>query len=111
MIEALVGDKDARVVPMLARIVGESEALGKDHVVVLDTLTAMGDVGSDDAVSRSRRRSRCGRSGGGRRRARIKERGVNALAHIGSERAKAALREAATTGDRQLKPLAQAVRI
>jgi HEAT repeat protein len=111
VIEALVGDKDARVVPMLARIVGESEALGKDHVVVLDTLTAMGEVGSDDAVVPIAAAIQV-RSFWRRKKTRaIKERGVNALAHIGSERAKAALREAATTGDRQLKPLAQAARI
>ncbi len=111
VIEALVGDKDARVVPMLARIVGESEALGKDHVVVLDTLTAMGAVGSDDAVVPIAAAIQV-RSFWRRNKTRaIKERGVNALAHIGSERAKAALDKAATTGDRQLKPLALAARI
>jgi HEAT repeat protein len=110
VIDALVGDKDARVVPMLARIVNESEALGRDHVVVLDTLTALGEVGSDDAVGPIATAIRV-RSFWRRKKTRaIKERGVNALAHIGSERAKAALHDAATTGDRQLKPLAQALR-
>jgi HEAT repeat protein len=110
VIDALVGDKDARVVPMLARIVNESEALGRDHIVVLDTLTALGEVGSDEAVVPIATAIQV-RSFWRRKKTRaIKERGVNALAQIGSERAKAALHEAATTGDRQLKPLAQAVR-
>jgi len=110
VIDALVADRDARVVPMLARIVGESEALGRDHGVVLDTLTALGAVGSDDGVApiaaaiqvRSFfRRKRAGA---------IKTRGVGALVHIGSARAKAALVDAAKTGDRQLKTIAGASR-
>jgi HEAT repeat protein len=111
VIAALVADRDARVVPMLARIIGESEALGKDHDVVLETMTALGAVGSDDAVTPLSAAMQV-RSFWRRGKARaIKERGVNALARIGGERAKAALEEAARSGDRQLKPLARAVRI
>jgi HEAT repeat protein len=111
VIDALVADKDARVVPMLARIVGESEALGKDHEVVLETLTALGVVGSDDAVAPIATAIEL-RSFWRRKKARaIKERGVGALVRIGSAKAKAALDEAATTGDRALKSLAKAARI
>ena len=49
VIDALVADRDPRVVPMLARILRESEPLGKDHEVVLETLSALGAVGSDAA--------------------------------------------------------------
>src|SRR5439155_5464305 len=35
-IDALVADRDPRVVPMLVRIIDESQPLGKDHEVVLD---------------------------------------------------------------------------
>jgi len=109
VIDALVGDRDARVVPMLARIVGESEALGKDHVVVLETLTALGAVGSDDGVVPIATAIQV-RSFWQRKKTRaIKQHGVDALARIGSDRANAALEEAATTGDRQLKPLARAL--
>jgi HEAT repeat protein len=110
VIAALVADRDARVVPMLARIIGESEPLGKDHDVVLETMTALGAVGSDDGVTPLATAMQV-RSFWRRGKARaIKERGVNALVRIGGERAKAALEEAARNGDRQLKPLARAAR-
>src|SRR5262249_33695762 len=50
VVDALVGDRDARVVPMLARIVAESEPLGRDHQIVLDAIGALATVGSDQAV-------------------------------------------------------------
>jgi HEAT repeat protein len=111
VIAALVADRDARVVPMLARIVGESEALGKDHEVVLETLAALGAVGHEDAIapiaSALQVRSFWRR---GKARA-IKERGITALSRIGGARAKAALDEAAENGDRQLKTLARAAQL
>ena len=108
VIAALVADRDARVVPMLARIIGESEPLGQDHEVVLETMTALGAVGSDDAVTPLTTAMQV-RSFWRRRKARaIKERGVNALVRIGGERAKAALEEAGQHGDKQLKALARA---
>jgi HEAT repeat protein len=111
VIAALVADRDARVVPMLARIIGESESLGRDHEVVLETMTALGAVGSDDAVTPLATAMQV-RSFWRRGKARaIKERGVNALVRVGGERAKAALEEAARNGDRQLKALARAARI
>jgi HEAT repeat protein len=111
VIDALVADKDARVVPMLARIVSESEALGKDYEVVLETLTALGVVGSDEAVAPLVTAMQV-RSFWKRKKARaIKERSINALARIGSDKAKRAIQDAATTGDGALKALAQAARI
>lgn len=111
VIAALVADRDARVVPMLARIVGESEALGKDHEVVLETLTALGAVGHDDAVAPIATAIQV-RSFWRRGKARaIKERGISALTKIGGARAKAALDEAAQKGDRQLKTLAKAAHV
>ena len=96
---------------MLARIIGESEPLGKDHEVVLETMTALGAVGSDDAVTPLATAMQV-RSFWRRGKARaIKERGVDALVRIGGERAKAAIEAAATSGDRQLKPLARAARL
>jgi HEAT repeat protein len=111
VIAALVADKDARVVPMLARIVEESDALGKDHDVVLETLMALGVVASDDAVGPLVKAIQV-RSFWRRKKARaIKERGVSALARIGSAKAKAAIDDAAQTGDRALKAIARGARI
>jgi hypothetical protein len=110
VIDALVGDKDTRVIPMLARILAESEALGKDHEVVLETVTALGVVGSDDAIAPVVTAIQV-RSFWRRKKARaIKERGVGALVRIGTAKARAALDEAVKKGDGQLKSLAQAAR-
>ena len=51
VIEALVAERDPRVVPMLVRILEESQPLGKDHDVVLETIEALGTVGTDAAVA------------------------------------------------------------
>jgi HEAT repeat protein len=111
VIAALVADRDARVVPMLARIIGESDALGKDHEVVLETLTALGAVGHEDAIAPIAAAIQV-RSFWRRGKARaIKERGINTLSRIGGARAKAALDEAAQSRDRQLKTLARAAHI
>src|SRR5262249_54055746 len=50
VVEALVADRDPRVVPMIVRIIDESDAMGKDHEVVLDSLSALGEVGNDAAI-------------------------------------------------------------
>jgi HEAT repeat protein len=108
VIEALVADRDARVVPILARIVAESQVLGRDHEVVLETLTALGTVGSDDAIPSLVAAIEV-RSFWRRKKARaIKERGVTALGRIGSARAQAALAGAAKTGDRSLRKIVRA---
>lgn len=110
VVDALVADRDPRVVPMLARIVGESEPLGKDHEIVLDTLAAMSTVGSDQAVPALTtvilRRAFLRR----RKLRALKERGVEALSNIGGPKAQAALDEAARTGDRMLKKIVAARR-
>ena len=83
-IETLVAQCDPRVVPMLVRIIEESEPLGKDHEVVLETIEALGLVPSDV--------------------------GVTALARIGTPAAQAVLADAAKTGDRLLRKIAAARR-
>ena len=111
VIAALVADRDPRVVPMLARIIGESDSLGKDHDVVLETLTALGAVGHEDAIGPIAGALQV-RSFWRRGKARaIKERGINALSRIGGERARAALDDAARKGDRQLKTLARTAQV
>jgi HEAT repeat protein len=105
VIDALVADRDPRVVPMLVQIVQESEPLGKDHEVVLETVTALGKVGTDRAVpalvTLARRKAFFGRK---KLRA-LKEHSVDALTALRSDAAAAALREAGQTGDRMLKKI------
>ena len=103
VVDALVADRDPRVVPMIARIITESQALGKDHEVVLDAVAALGAVGSDAAIPTiTEIISRRGFFGRKKLRA-LKQAGVTALTRIGSAKATAALDEAARTGDRMLK--------
>jgi HEAT repeat protein len=103
VVDALVADRDPRVVPMLARILDESEALGKDHEVVLETLSALAKIPGDAAIPALVKTVGCrGFFGRAKRRA-VKERGVAALAAIGSPKAAAALEELSRTGDRMLR--------
>jgi HEAT repeat protein len=103
VVDALVADRDARVVPMLVRILEESEPLGKDHEVVLETLAALGTVGSDAAVpaiaTAIGRRAFFGR----RKLRAVKTSGVAALGAIGGAKAAGAVEDASRTGDRMLK--------
>ncbi len=50
VVAALVAERDPRVVPLLVCILNESEPLGSDHQIVLETLGAIGEVGRDEAV-------------------------------------------------------------
>jgi len=104
--EALVAGKDPRVVPMLGQILKESEPLGKDHDVALETIDALGSVGTDAAVpfliDMSKRRKFLG---GSRLRA-LKERSIDALVKVGTPKAAAAVKDAAHNGDRTLRKIA-----
>ena len=81
---------DPRVVPMLVRILEESEPLGKDHEVVLETIDALGD-------RRHRRRdadrwstmAQRKKFFGGRKLRALKERSVDALARVKTAKAAA----------------------
>lgn len=110
VIDALVADRDPRVVPMLLQILRESQALGKDHEVVLETIAALGTVGSEEAVptlmDQARRRGLLGR----RKLRALKERSVVALDTIGGPTAKSALEDATRTGDRMLRKVIAARR-
>src|SRR5262245_31070512 len=76
VIETLVVQRDPRVVPMLVRIIEESEPLGKDHEVVLETIEALGLVPSYvGATTLARVIARRGFFGRGKLRT-LKERGV-----------------------------------
>jgi hypothetical protein len=110
VVDALVVDRDPRVIPMLARIVAESEPLGKDHEVVLEAIDAMSTVGSDQAVPTLVGLARLRRWFGGSKLRAVKQKAVGALVGIGGEKAAAALDEAAQTGDRSLKKIVAASR-
>ncbi|HUP39845.1 MAG TPA: HEAT repeat domain-containing protein, partial [Vicinamibacterales bacterium] len=108
VIEALVAERDARVVPMLVRILDESEPLGKDHLVVLDTLTALKVVHTDTAVGPILRVAMRKRWFSRSRNRALKNTAVDALAAIRTEESRKQLTRAASEGDRVLRRLAKA---
>jgi len=111
VIDALVAGRDARVVPMLVQIIDDSQPLGKDHEVVLETLAALGKVGSETAVPALDAMARRRRLFGGKKLRALKERSVASLVAIGAPKATNALREMENTGDRALKKIVKGLGI
>ncbi len=108
VIDALVAGRDTRVVPMLVRILDESEPLGKDHTVVLDTLNALKLVHTDTAVRPIARVAGRKRWFAFSKNRVLKDTAVETLALIGTQESKHALEKAASEGDRLLRRLAKA---
>jgi HEAT repeat protein len=108
VVTALVEEKDQRAVPLLGRILAESDALGQDHTIVLETLEAIAQLGGDMAVPQvstvMRRRGWFAR----RKLRALKQTSVSVLQRLGTPAAQRALTEAAGDGDRLLKKLARA---
>ena len=77
---------------MLVRILEESQPLGPDHEVVLETLDALGTVGTDAAVPALLTMARRRKFFGGRKLRALKDRSVDALARIGTAKSKEALK-------------------
>jgi hypothetical protein len=107
VIDALVAERDTRVVPMLIRILDESEPLGKDHSVVLDTLAALKVVHTDSAVRPIARVAGRTRWFAFSKNRALKQTAVETLASIGTEESRKALTKAAQEGDRVLRSLAK----
>lgn len=107
VVAALVAERDRRVVPLLARILDESDAFGGDHAIVLETLDAVGTLGGDQAIPAVDRVMRK-RKWFARTRARaLKTAALRSLRQIGTPAAAEAIAQALRTGDRTLKRLAR----
>jgi len=108
VVAALVAERDPRVVPLLARILDESDAFGADHPIVLETLAAVGLLGGDQAVPAVSRVMRK-RKWFARQKVRsVRESALRALRQIGTPAASAAIAQAAADGDRLLRRMARA---
>jgi len=107
VVDALVADRDERVVPMLVRVIAESDTFGKDYEIVLESIEALATVGSDQAtptlVSVARQRRWFGR----KKLRTLKEKAVDGLARIGGPQALQAIDDAEKTGDRLLQKIVQ----
>ena len=101
--DVLVAERDPRVVPLLARILEESEPFGADHPLVIDVLAALGALGDEGGVAPAAA-IMTRRSWIARRKARaVKRSAVEVLVRIGTPAASAELANAARHGDRMLR--------
>jgi HEAT repeat protein len=109
VVQALVDERDPRVVPMLARILSESDPFGEDHQVVLDMLDAVRQLTDDRAVPAVATVMKRKKFFGGKKARAFKTASVQALIAIGSPGAAKALADAAARGDRILKQVVRRV--
>jgi HEAT repeat protein len=108
VVGALVAQRDARVVPVLVRILDDSDPFSADHPLVLDTLAALSQVGDDHAVPALTTVMRKKRLFAPKKSRVLKEQALAALRAIKTPAAAGAIEEAAKTGDRMLRKLARA---
>jgi hypothetical protein len=106
VVEALVAQRDARVVPVLVRIIDESDPFGADHAIVLETVGALAQVGDDQAVPALSALMRKKKFLARKKARALKEQSLTALRAIKTPAATQAVAEAAKTGDRMLRKLA-----
>jgi hypothetical protein len=108
VVAALAAERDPRVVPMLIRILAESDPFGDDHQTVLDTLGAVRQLADARAVTPVASVMRKRRVFARRKARAVKEASVQALRAIGTPQAQQALEDARRTGDRLLKRIIRA---
>lgn len=103
VIDALVAERDPRVIPMLARILSEIDPFGADHQVLLDTLDAVRQLADERAIPPVTAVMHRKKFFGGRKARAFKSASVQALLAIGTPKATSVLDEAARSGDRVLR--------
>lgn len=107
VVQALVAERDARVVPMLNRILAESDPFGEDHHVVLDALDAARQLADDRAVGAISAVMQRRKLFAGKKARAFKASAIQALVAIDTDASRAALARAQTKGDRLLRRLAR----
>jgi len=99
VINALVGLKHARVIPLLIRVVQDSDPFGEEHTLVLDTLAAIAAVPDDRAIppvvtlAQRRKWLAWGKT------TQLREAALRTLVRIGTDKSRRALDDLARTGD------------
>ena len=107
VISSLVGLKDPRVVPMLARVLQDSDPFGDESALLIETLTALAAMRDDRAVSPIAALARKRKWTAWRKTTQLRRACIQALARIGSAKARQSITELATSGDFFLKRLAR----
>jgi HEAT repeat protein len=107
VINSLVGLKDARIVPMLARILPETDPFGDEHPLLMETLTALSAMRDDRAVAPIAAVARKKKWTAWKRTTQTRRACLQALARIGGAKSKQAIAELAAGGDFFLKRMAR----
>lgn len=107
VVQALVAEKDVRVVPMLSRMLAESDPFGEDHQVVLDALDAARQFADERAVSAIAVVMQRRKLFSGKKARAFKTSAVEALVAIDTDKSRAAIAEAQRRGDRLLRRIAR----
>lgn len=110
VISALVDLKDPRVVPMLARVLDDSDPFGDDLSMVVETLDALASFRDDRALSQIAGMARRRRWLAWGKTRRLREAALRALSRIGTPRARDTLTDLARNGDFFLRRMAAAPR-
>lgn len=108
VIAALVGLKNPRVVPMLGKILDDSNPFGDDLSVVLDMLDALASFRDDRALPQVAAMARRRRWLAWGKTKRLREASLRTLSRIGTDRARQILADLARTGDYFLRRMAAA---
>ena len=108
VIAALVGLKDPRVVPMLGRVLDDSDPFGDELSMVLDTLDALASFRDDRALAQIAKTARRRRWLAWGKTRQLREGSLRALARIATPKAKQALADLARSGDFFLRRMAAA---
>lgn len=106
VIASLVALKDARVVPMLGRVLQDSDPFGDEAALIFDTLTALSSMRDDRAVPQIAALARHRRWLAWGRTRQLREASLQALKKIGTARARDAIGDLARTGDFFLRRMA-----
>ncbi|MBY0497831.1 MAG: HEAT repeat domain-containing protein [Cyanobacteria bacterium] len=109
VINALVGLKNARVVPLLMRILQDSDPFSADHSLVLETLSAIASLQDERAVPPVAQLARARRWLSWRKTTRLREGSLRTLARIGTPTAQAAIDDLKKNGDYFLRRMASRI--
>ena len=107
VISALVGLKDARVVPMLARVLQDSDPFSDDHPLIMETLAALSTLRDDRATAQIAALARQKRWLAWGRTTQTRRACLQTLGRIGNPKARQAIDDLAATGDFFLKRMAR----
>jgi HEAT repeat protein len=107
VITAIVAEHDARVVPILVQILQELDPFGSEHLVVLDTIVAIAQIGDDQAVPALASLMRRRKLLDAKKSAAVARLSMHALRAIQTPAATRALQEAVAGGDRLLRRIAR----